>query len=77
MTDHLNKNIWHSNLRIRIWKFLDAKKKIFIKIQPNLPDTNLISGFIYNIVWTTLILEYFTFDYQLVRFRLRTKLRTG
>jgi len=27
--------------------------------------------------WTTLILGYFTIDYQLVRFQLRTKLRTG
>lgn len=27
-------------------------------------------------VWTTLIIGYFTIDYQLVRFQLRTKLRT-
>jgi len=28
------------------------------------------------LVWTTLIIGYFTIDYQLVRFELRTKLRT-
>jgi len=27
-------------------------------------------------VWTTLIIGYFTIDYQLVKFELRTKLRT-
>ena len=28
------------------------------------------------LVWTTLIIGYFSIDYQLVRFQLRTKLRT-
>ena len=28
------------------------------------------------LVWTTLIIGYFTIDYQLVRFQLRTDLRT-
>ena len=27
--------------------------------------------------WTTLIIGYFTIDYQLVKFELRTKLRTS
>jgi hypothetical protein len=31
---------------------------------------------VYRLVWTTLIIGYFTIDYQLVRVQLRTKLRT-
>jgi len=54
---------------------------LFIKKKPHegylSDEKGTIRRYLYlTTVWTTLIIGSFTIDYQLVRFQLRTKLRT-